>query len=213
MVSILPCRLVASRCAAAVSCKQHLRSSSTTSSLSSQAILLGSYSSRRTLNTSPTKAPLPKPPQQQQCRQPSPPFLRTPKSRFQPPPSTLRRYHSYDHPPTEPESFSPIERAILIAAYAHVPSHGFSRAALALGAQDAGFLDISTNLLPEGVFSLVKWHLVSQREALAGRAQELFAGEEGERLGSGMKVEMLTWERLMGNRMVIRRWQEVRCTL
>lgn len=91
-----------------------------------------------------------------------------------------------------------------------MPTHGFSHAALALGARDAGYLDISTNLLPDGVFTLVRWHLVSQREALAGRAAEVFDSSAAEPAGVGRKVEALTWERLMGNRPVIGRWQEVR---
>ncbi|KAF3763751.1 hypothetical protein M406DRAFT_65097 [Cryphonectria parasitica EP155] len=126
------------------------------------------------------------------------------------PPACRRSYHSHDHPTPE-SSFSPTERAILTAACAHVPAHGFSQAALSLGARDAGYLDISTNLLPHGVFSLVQWHLVSQREALAEKAQELFGGAEqqdGQRIGVGRKVEALTWARLMGNREVIGRWQE-----
>lgn len=118
-----------------------------------------------------------------------------------------RSYHSYDHPsPVEP--FSPTERTILSAAYAHVPEHGFSQESLALGARDSGYLDISTNLLPNGVFSLVQWHMVSQRESLAERARHLFSPEE--RMGVGRKVEGLVWERLMGNKAVIGRWQEVR---
>lgn len=129
-------------------------------------------------------------------------------TRRQPSSVCLRRsYHSYDHPsPVEP--FSPTERIILAAAYAHVPEHGFSQESLALGARDAGYLDISTNLLPNGIFSLVQWHMVSQRESLAGRARDLFSGEE--RMGVGRKVEVLVWERLMGNEAVIGRWQEVR---
>lgn len=92
-----------------------------------------------------------------------------------------------------------------------MPTHGFTKEALALGARDAGYLDISTNLLPDGVFSLVRWHLVSQREALAARAAELFGdGSEGTVVGVGRKIEALTWARLMGNRDVIGRWQEVR---
>lgn len=89
--------------------------------------------------------------------------------------------------------------------------HGFSQAALSLGVRDAGFLDISTNLLPHGVFSLVQWHLVSQREALAAKAEKLFveAGPAGQWMGLGKMVEILTWERLMGNKEIIGRWQEV----
>lgn len=122
--------------------------------------------------------------------------------------SCRRSYHSYDHPePAGP--FSPTERAILAAASAHVPEHGFTPKTLALGARDAGYLDISTNLLADGVFTLVQWHLVSQREALAGKARVLFEGEEAQGLGVGAKVELLTWERLMGNRNVIGKLQEV----
>lgn len=159
---------------------------------------------------------------QRQQRNPASTFHQPPKPpSFQPLPrrATTASYHSYDHPPNPDDeapssaSFSPTERALLAAALAHVPGHGFSQAALALGARDAGYLDISTNLLPEGPFSLVRWHLVSQREALAGRARELFSSSggngEGVRLGVGEKVEMLTWERLMGNTLVIPRWQEV----
>ncbi|KAJ4412019.1 Ubiquinone biosynthesis protein coq9, mitochondrial [Gnomoniopsis sp. IMI 355080] len=116
-----------------------------------------------------------------------------------------RSFHSYDHP-SPAESFSPTERAILTAAYAHVPEYGFSQESLALGARDAGYLEISTNLLPDGVFSLIQWHMVSQRETLAVRARKLFSGEE--KMGVGRKVEALVWERLIGNKAVIGRWQE-----
>ncbi len=33
--------------------------------------------------------------------------------------------------------------------------------------------------------------------------------DRGEKMGIGQKVKALTWERLMGNREVIGRWQEV----
>ncbi|KUI72032.1 Ubiquinone biosynthesis protein coq9, mitochondrial [Cytospora mali] len=125
--------------------------------------------------------------------------------------TSYRPYHSYDHP-SNSSPFSPTERTILTAAYAHVPKHGFTQKALALGARDAGYLDISTNVLPDGVFSLIQWHLVSQREALAVKATVLFGGEGeeggGERFGLGKKVEMLTWERLTGNKAVVGRLQE-----
>ncbi|KAH8751382.1 COQ9-domain-containing protein [Diaporthe sp. PMI_573] len=121
--------------------------------------------------------------------------------------SHRRSYHSYDHPgPAGP--FSPTERAILAAAYAHVPQHGFTPKTLALGARDAGYLDISTNLLADGVFTLVQWHLVSQREALAAKAKALFEAGEARALGVRAKVELLTWERLMGNKHAIGKLQE-----
>ena len=119
-----------------------------------------------------------------------------------------RHYHASTHPPP-PGPFSSTEQALLAAAYAHVPVHGFTRHALAAGARDIGYLDISTNVLPEGVFSLILYHLVTQRSALAGRVQELFDGRE-DSLSVGQKVEALAWERLLGNREVIGRWQEVR---
>lgn len=138
-----------------------------------------------------------------------------------------RLYHSYDHPPP-PGVFNPTEQAILSAAYAHVPEHGFTQSALSLGARDAGYLDISTNVLPDGPFSLIRYHLVTQREALAPKSREIFntttaaaataATQPGEAPSSlpaggqwkvGDKVERLTWERLLGNRDVNHRWQEV----
>ncbi|KAI8627544.1 hypothetical protein F5Y19DRAFT_477418 [Xylariaceae sp. FL1651] len=122
-------------------------------------------------------------------------------------------YHSYDHP--QPAGvFNPSEQAILAAAYRHVPEHGFTQQALSLGARDAGYLDISTNLLPEGPFSLIRYHLVTQREALAPRSEDIFSSS-----GAGAataapstvpeRVERLTWERLLGNQGVNHRWQEV----
>ncbi|KAK7428671.1 Ubiquinone biosynthesis protein coq9, mitochondrial [Neonectria magnoliae] len=117
----------------------------------------------------------------------------------------LRPFHSYDHPPP-PGPFGAAEKAILAAAYKHVPEHGFSQKALGLGARDARYLDISASVLPEGAFSLIRYHLVSQRDALAARNEELFKGQELP--GIAARVEALTWERLMGNREVLDRWQE-----
>ena len=124
--------------------------------------------------------------------------------------TSRRRYHSYDHPaPAGP--FSETERTILAAAYKHVPEVGFSQDALALGARDSGYLDISTNLLPDGIFSLIQWHLVTQREALSARRQALFGiGDETDLMPVSERAEVLTWERLVGNAPTIHRWQEVR---
>ena len=126
---------------------------------------------------------------------------------------SYRSFHSRDHPPP-PGPFGDTEAALLAAAYKHVPEHGFTVTALALGARDAGFPDISTSVLPDGEFGLIRWHLVTQQEALAARARELFGeeGGEGERNTYTIpeKVEMLIWERIMGNKEVIGQWQQVR---
>lgn len=119
-------------------------------------------------------------------------------------------YHSYDHP-SATTSFTTSERAILSAAYKHVPEHGFSQGALSMGAKEAGFPDISTSILPDGMFSLIRYHLVTRREELATMNKQIYGNEaEGKTARVSEKVERLTWERLMANQDIIRRWQEVR---
>ncbi|KAK3384768.1 COQ9-domain-containing protein [Podospora didyma] len=118
-----------------------------------------------------------------------------------------RAYHSYDHPKSA-GPFNAAEEAILAAAYRQVPEHGFTDAALAIGAREAGYLDISTNLLSDGAFSLIQWHLVQQREALAARKAALFADDSSDPSAVAARVEALTWERLLGNTDVMGRWQE-----
>ncbi|KAI1130191.1 ubiquinone biosynthesis protein COQ9 [Nemania abortiva] len=131
-----------------------------------------------------------------------------PRPRPRPRPVPLpRRYHSYDHP-APAGIFNPTEQAILAAAYAHVPEHGFTQHALSLGARDAGYLDVSTNLLPEGPFSLIRYHLVTQREALAPRREAIFSEDAAASSPVPARVERLTWERLLGNQQVNHRWQE-----
>ena len=126
-----------------------------------------------------------------------------------PSPPRRRAYHAHDRPPP-PGAFNAAESAILAAAYGHVPAHGFSRRALALGARDAGYLDVTANLLPDETFSLVRWHLTTQRLALADRARALYAPGPAPAPPAAEKVERLAWERLLGNRPVVARWQEVR---
>ena len=116
-------------------------------------------------------------------------------------------YHSYDY--AQPPPFPPAESAILSSAYAHVPNHGFTIDALKLGARDAGYLDVSTNLLPRGVFDLINYHLVTQRLALQNNVQFPEQGEQGKKMGVGAKVRTLTLARLRANEPVIHRWQEV----
>ncbi|KAI1295026.1 ubiquinone biosynthesis protein COQ9 [Xylaria venustula] len=127
----------------------------------------------------------------------------------QPAAALRRRYHSHDHP-APAGIYNPSEQAILSAAYKHVPEHGFTQHALSLGARDAGYLDISTNLVPEGAFSLIRYHLVTQREALAPRREAIFSEKSSQSNVSTVpaRVERLTWERLLGNRDVNHRWQE-----
>lgn len=123
-------------------------------------------------------------------------------------PPARRAYHSYDHPPSQ-GGFNNTENAILGAAYRHVPDLGFSQAALSRGARDVGYSDMSTTALQHGVFSLVRYHLVTRREALAGRSAEVFKGES-EGIDVADRVERLTWERLLANGDVIHKWQQVR---
>lgn len=83
--------------------------------------------------------------------------------------------------------------------------------ALTLGARDAGFLDISTNLFPRGAFELVYYHLVMERLRLHERVQFPSAEANGgaQELGVGQKIRTLVIERLRANEKVIGRWQEV----
>ena len=123
--------------------------------------------------------------------------------------SRRRTYHSYDHPPPLGR-FNATETAILCASVPYIPSHGFTHTSLSLGAQDAGYIDASTNLFPSGVFSLVEYHLITQRLALARHKHILEPSKaDGKPIGIGAKVKALTWERLMGNKVIIHRWQEV----
>ncbi|KAL7958434.1 ubiquinone biosynthesis protein COQ9 [Trichoderma compactum] len=133
---------------------------------------------------------------------------RGPIARRTAPASSLcqRHYHSYDHPSTPP--FGTVDREILAAAYKHVPEHGFSPRAIGLGARDAGYPDISSGILPDGQFSLIHHHLVAQRERLADRSRELLEDGDGSLTAVGDKVAALTWERLVGNKDIIHRWQE-----
>ena len=125
-------------------------------------------------------------------------------------PLTHRPYHSHDHPPP-PGPFTQTESLILSAAAPHLPTHGFTHTTLSLGAKDVGYIDASTNLFPKGAFSLVWWYLYTQRTGLAEKCRDVLKPEEGKKeMGVGQKVKALTWERLIGNRNVIGRWQEVR---
>ena len=117
--------------------------------------------------------------------------------------TTRAGYHSHGH--VQPPSYRDAERAILSNAIAHVPTLGFTQEALTLGAKDAGYLEVSTNLFPKGPFELVMYHLVTQRVGLKDRIQF-----PDEKVGIGRKVRSLVLERLRGNvdTGILPRWQE-----
>lgn len=111
-------------------------------------------------------------------------------------------YHSYEH--GAPPPFPAVETAILSAALAHVPTHGFTTTALCHGAGDAKYRDVSINLFPAGAFALVNYHLVTQRLALAKSRPS-----PDQAASIGAEVRRLVWKRLYANVPIIHRWQEV----
>ena len=122
-----------------------------------------------------------------------------------------RSYHSYEHE-SAPSPFNATEDAVLTAALRHVPMHGFTDASLSIGAREAGYLDVTVNLFPRGSFNLVNYHLVTKRLALKKVLDTQAAKDDGgpfKGQGVGTRVRFLALERLMANRPVIHRWQEV----
>lgn len=121
-------------------------------------------------------------------------------------PKSSRSYHSYEHDLSPP--YAPAQDRILAAAINHVPAHGFTTTALSSGVRDAGYPDVSANLFPDGVSSLVKYHLVTERLALSKNAPTDPATESSNVLD---RVRNLTLQRLHASKPIIHRWQEVRC--
>lgn len=113
-----------------------------------------------------------------------------------------RAYHSYEHETNPP--FTPAETAILSAAFSHVPAYGFTEMALARGARDAGYLDASLNLFPNGAFALVNYHLITKRLALA-ESQPPANGA----CSVAEEIKSLVLKRLHANRPIIHHWQQV----
>ncbi|KAL8821713.1 MAG: hypothetical protein Q9223_000287 [Gallowayella weberi] len=118
-------------------------------------------------------------------------------------PRLNRSYHSYEHDLSP--SYTPAEDAILTAAIKHVPTYGFTATALSSGVRDAGFPDVSANLFPNGVFSLVRYHLVTERLALKKNAPTDPSKELSNVLD---RVRNLTLQRLHASKPIIHRWQE-----
>ncbi|KAL8658919.1 MAG: hypothetical protein Q9226_000710 [Calogaya cf. arnoldii] len=115
-------------------------------------------------------------------------------------PRLHQNYHSYEHDPSPP--YTPEEDVILAAAISHVPAHGFTNLALSSGIRDTGYPDVSANLFPEGVFSLVKYHLVTERSALSKNAPTAASSSVLD------MVRHLTLQRLHANKPIIHCWQE-----
>ena len=117
--------------------------------------------------------------------------------------SSRALYHTCDRTTIPP--YREPERTILSSALAHVSTHGFTQEALAEGAKDAGYLEVSTNLFPKGAFDLVMYYLVTQRLGLKDRIQF-----PDEKMSVGRKVRSLVLERLRANAdaRVVPRWQE-----
>ncbi|KAL8703891.1 MAG: hypothetical protein Q9201_002942 [Fulgogasparrea decipioides] len=115
----------------------------------------------------------------------------------------IRSYYSYERDSTPP--YTPAEDAILSAALDHVPEHGFTTIALTNGARDAGYLDVSANLFLAGPFSLVKYHLVTQRLALGQNVPTALTAEPANVLEN---IRSLTLQRLRASQPIIHRWQE-----
>jgi ubiquinone biosynthesis protein COQ9 len=128
-----------------------------------------------------------------------------------------RTYHSALHARLPDHSYTNSQTAILTSALAHVPAHGFTATALTLGARDAGFLDVSVQLLPHAEFDLILFWLASRRGLLRGQVEEggLFrriAAEKGKdvhELSVEERVRGLILERLRMNAEVKDVWQDV----
>ncbi|GKZ21082.1 ubiquinone biosynthesis protein coq9, mitochondrial [Aspergillus brasiliensis] len=114
---------------------------------------------------------------------------------------TIRTYHSIHHPSPTHE-YSNSQTTILSAALRHVPTHGFTRDALTLGARDAGFLDVSVQLLPRGEFDLILFWLASRRGLLRSKVENdalLQPPQQTQPLSVDDKIKVLIMERLRMN--------------
>lgn len=128
-----------------------------------------------------------------------------------------RPYHSDLHPRLPDHAYTNSQTAILTASLPHIPTHGFTLEALTLGSRDAGFLDVSVQLLPRGEFDLILFWLASRRGILRAKVEEggLLQRLAGERGGDvrGLDVEekcrLLVLERLRMNGDVKGVWQDV----
>ncbi|KAE8356897.1 COQ9-domain-containing protein [Aspergillus coremiiformis] len=129
------------------------------------------------------------------------------------PPPIRRSYHSEHHPDLPPHEYTNSQTTILSAALRHVPTHGFTRNALTLGARDSGFLDVSVQLFPRGEFDLVLFWLASRRGLLRASVEDgLFEKDErvmaGQTLSVEEKTKLLIIKRLKMNTEIRHQWQD-----
>ncbi|RAL03746.1 uncharacterized protein BO80DRAFT_462434 [Aspergillus ibericus CBS 121593] len=117
----------------------------------------------------------------------------------------IRTYHSIHYPsPTHPYTNS--QTTILSAALHHVPTHGFTRDALTLGARDAGFLDVSVQLFPRAEFDLILFYLASRRGLLRSKVENDNLLQSAQPQSVDDKIKVLIMERLRMNAEVREKW-------
>ncbi|KAL5336075.1 COQ9-domain-containing protein [Aspergillus crustosus] len=121
-----------------------------------------------------------------------------------------RPYHSSHHPDLPPHEYTNSQTTILSAALNHVPSHGFTKDALTLGARDTGFLDVSIQLLPRGEFDLILFWLASRRGLLRAAVEQkgLLSGQDSAFVSVEEKSRALIMERLRMNTEIRHQWQD-----
>ncbi|KAG2418086.1 hypothetical protein HFD88_001187 [Aspergillus terreus] len=124
------------------------------------------------------------------------------------PSRSLRPYHSTLHPDPPPHEYTNSQSTILTAALRHVPDHGFTKNALTLGARDAGFLDVSVQLLPRAEFDLILFWLASRRGLLRARVENDHLLDSSDNASVDEKTKTLIMERLRMNADIRHQWQD-----
>ncbi|KAJ6083958.1 hypothetical protein N7486_010758 [Penicillium sp. IBT 16267x] len=118
-----------------------------------------------------------------------------------------RPYHSSLHPALPVHEYTNSQIAILEASLAHTPVHGFTQTSILLGARDAGFLDVSVQLLPRGEYDLILFWLASRRGLLRAAVEsgdiQFTAGQDVQ-----SKIKTLIMKRMKMNEEVRGQWQD-----
>ncbi|KAJ6017586.1 hypothetical protein N7451_000965 [Penicillium sp. IBT 35674x] len=118
-----------------------------------------------------------------------------------------RPYHSTLHPTLPVHEYTNSQIAILEASLAHTPVHGFSNTSILLGARDAGFLDVSIQLLPNGEYDLILFWLASRRGLLRAAVE---SGEIQFPAGQDVqsKIKTLIMKRMKMNEEIRGQWSD-----